>query len=362
MPPSLDDSNFAEESVKRVSVSFVYTIRFKQFANAANVVSDIEKDFERFIFEQYIDCNSLGQDPVERQLRARSRQQLQVVDMNEPIGVSTGSKDERAMDIMCAANVEGEECVPMNGKFELLFTDVATISPNQEENSILTAIKEAIQNRKLNPSNPDTRALQYFGKREGTFAAQDGIMSSSLTQDLTKVGNDKDGVSAIGGVLIGASFILVALVLFAGNRRRKSVRFERENQGALTSLREYKEDYDLIEIRPDDDKNTLESASYLESPDHNTSTSPFPLILPIVKLGENSEDSVEVEYQTRDVHRCSSALCPQCSQHNRSLDKQIRFIHSSEWYDDVEIDFSHNDRFYDEHSVRTYDTPNTVTL
>jgi hypothetical protein len=204
--------------------------------------------------------------------------------------------------------------------------------------------------------------LQYFGKREGTFAAQDGIMSSSLTQDLTKVGNDKDGVSAIGGVLIGASFILVALVLFAGNRRRKSVRFERENQVALTSLREYKEDYDLIEIRPDDDKNTLESASYLESPDHNTSTSPFPLILPIVKLGENSEDSVEVEYQTRDVHRCSSALCPQCNQHNRSLDKQIRFIHSSEWYDDVEIDFSHNDRFYDEHSVRTYDTPNTVTL
>jgi len=353
VPLSLDDSNFAQESVGRVSVSFVYTIRFKEYANAAKVVSDIENDFQTFIFEQYIDCDSLGQDLVERRLRSRSLQHIQAEAINRPIGISTGSKDERAMDLECSKNTEGEECVPMNGNLELLFTNEANISESQQENAVLAAMKDAIQKGDLKLSNPDTRALQYFGKRAGTFAAQDGIVPSFLVQDPNIGKNEKDGVSAIGGVLIGASFILIILALFAGNRRRKNVRFERNNQGALTSLREAKGDYNLCEICPGDDRNT--------SPDRITRDSPFPLILPVVKARENSEASTEVEYQTRDVHRCSSALCLQCNGNNSS-GETILFIHSSEWYDDVEIDFSQNIRFHNENSARTYNTPNTVTL
>jgi hypothetical protein len=69
VPSNMDDSNFAEESVKRVPISFVYTIRFKTSANENIVQSDIEKDFQNFVFNNYINCevdNSNRRRIVER--------------------------------------------------------------------------------------------------------------------------------------------------------------------------------------------------------------------------------------------------------------------------------------------------------
>lgn len=389
IPYTLDDSNFAEETVQRVLISFVYTLSFKKDANQADQVTDIENDLRNFVFGGYILCDELGQELEQqqqqdflklldvdgdanldlgedkgegqrrRQLRSKteSSRRLKVVE-SKPIGVSTGKEDERAMDLQCENVVEGELCVAMNGKFEMLFTDNAEISVSGEENFVLAAIKNAIENGDLKPSNPDTRGLIFIGKREGAFAAQSGVIPNVIDQNPN--GNEKgeDGVSAVGGVFIGGSLLVVVVALLAAKKRKKSALYERNNEGALTSLRDSKgRDYDLYEIGPyEDDLDTFENTPYKGSPGHNS----FPLILPVVTPGETSDASVEMKYLTRDVHRCSSALCQQCSGTNPN--DRTRFIPSSEWYDDVEIDFSHHIRLNDGNSVRTYETPNTVTL
>lgn len=382
----MDDSNFAEETVKRVLVSFVYTLRFKKSANQADQVRDMEKDIQKYVFEDYILCDDLGQEQEQEQdflnlldvgddvnldlgegegqrrrhLRSKTKfplRRLQLVE-RKPIGVSTGKKDERAMDLQCGDVAKGEECVPMNGQFELLFTDNADISPTGEENAVLAAIKNAIESGELTPTNPDTRGLLFIGKREGAFAAQSGVIPSAIGQNPNEDEKGEGGVSAVGGVFIGGSLLVVVVALLAVKKRRKSAHYERTNAGALTSLRDSKVyDYDLHEIGPfEEDLDTLGNRSNAGSPGRNS----FPVVLPVVKPGEASDVPVEVEYLTRDVHRCSSALCQQCS--GASSNERIRFIHSSEWYDDVEIDFSHNVRLDDGNSVRTYATPNTVTL
>ena len=355
MPPTMNDSNFAEVTVQRISVSFVYTIRFKKFANAADMVSDIENSFQKYVFDQYIDCDSLGQDLVELRQNSRLVQEF----TNKPIGVSTASKDERAMDIECAETIKDEECVPMNGYLELLFTDVAEISQAKEENSVLAAIKDAIESGDLKPSNADVRGLQYFGQRQekGAFAVQAGIISSSILQNSEKESVAKSGVSALGGAFIGACSLAVALALFAGNRRRKHARFERNNRGALTSLRLSKGDYDLYEVNPEKDVDALENTSHTGSPERGIKDSQFPLPLPVLTFGETQNDPEEMQYHTQDVHHCNSALCQHCS----GSRENVRFIDSSEWYDDVEID-SPNLRIHDENSMRTYNMPNTVIL
>ena len=352
-------------------------------------MTDIENDVRKYVFGAYILCDELGQELEQqqqqdflnlldmdvnsdlgegqgegqgqrrRQLRSKTKfsRRLKVVE-SKPIGVSTGKKDERAMDLQCGDNVEGELCVPMNGQFEMLFTDNAEISVSGEENSVLAAIKNAIEKGDLKPSNPDTRGLLFIGKREGAFAAQSGVIPSVIEQNPNGNEEGEGGISAVGGVFIGGSLLVVVVALLAAKKRKKSALYERNNEGALTSLRDSKgRDYDLYEIGPyEDDLETLGNTPYKGSPDRNS----FPLILPVVTPGETSDASVEVEYLTRDVHRCSSALCQQCS--GASSNGRIRFIPSSEWYDDVEIDFSHNIRLNDGNSVRTYETPNTVTL
>lgn len=382
VPSTLDDSNFAEQTVQRVPISFVYTIRFKKNANQAEQVSDIENDVRTFVFQDYIRCQELGQGQGQeqdflnlldvdedinldldegegegqrrRQLRSKTKfsRRLKGVE-RKPIGVSTGKKDERAMDLQCGDIVEGELCVPMNGQFELLFTDNAEISVSVEENSVLAAIKVAIENGVLKPSNPDTRGLLYIGKREGAFAAQSGVIPNAIGQNPNDYEEGGGGVSAVGGFFIAGSLLVVVVALLAAKKRKKSARYERNDEGALTSLRDSKgRDYDLYEIGPDEEDLDALGNSNKGSPDRNS----FPLILPVVKPGVAS---VEVEYLTRDVHRCSSALCQQCRVNSN---ERIRFIQSSEWYDDVEIDFSRGVGLNDGNSVRTYATPNTVTL
>jgi len=377
----MDDSNFAEETVKRVLVSFVYTLRFKKNANQADQVSDMQKDVRKYVFEDYILCDDLGQEQEQdflnlfdvgddvnldlgegegegegqrrRHLRSKPQflRRLQLVE-RKPIGVSTGKKDERYMDLKCAEVAKGEQCVPMDGQFELLFADNADISPTGEENAVLAAIKNAIESGELTPSNPDTRGLLFIGKREGAFAAQSGVIPSAIGQNPNE--DEKDGgggVSAVGGVFIGGSLLVVVVALLAVKKRKESAHYERTNDCR---------DYDLHEIGPfEEDLDTLGNRSNAGSPDRNSVSV---ILRAAIKPGEISDDSLEVEYLTRDVHRCSSALCQQCS--GASSNKRIPFIHSSEWYDDVEIDcFSHNSvRLDDGNSARTYAMPNTVTL
>ena len=354
VPATLNDSNFAEVAVQRISFSFVYTVRFRKLANAAAVISAIEKSFLDYIFHNYIECESLGQNLTNTSSNTRL---VQEIDVNEAIGVSTLSMDERAMDIACADTFEDEECVPMNGSLELLFVDVAEISQSEEVNSVLAAIKVAIENGDIAFSNKDTRGLQYFGQRQGDFTAQGGIISSSIVGNPENNSGTRGGVSATGGAFIGTSFLVVALALFAGSKRRKRSRFERNNRGALTSLRSSKGDYDLQEVNPEEDEDTLETLSYTGSPDRGTKDTHFPLALPVSEAGESYADPKDMRFHTQDVHHCNSALCQHCAGSRET----VQFIDSSEWYD-TETDLSQPLRFHDEDSERTYDMSNTVTL
>mmetsp|Transcript_12914 Transcript_12914/g.24256 ORF Transcript_12914/g.24256 Transcript_12914/m.24256 type:complete len:644 (+) Transcript_12914:194-2125(+) len=431
VPPNMDESNFAEESVKRVPISFVYSIRFRNSANEKKVLSDIENDFQDFVFNEYINCDLQPINRHNRQLiETASFQHLeqhqqdiarQNQEMDGPIGASSAPMDERATDMLCAKNDNDNQeiCRVMDGKFVLIFADIADISESEQELLVLTAIMNAIKDGSFKPSNSDTTVLEYIGKRDGGFLSQAGIIPSITETDTSIQGSDRSGVSVMGGVIMGASFFIITLALFAGYHRKRIAHFERVNQGALTrltSLRHssgFKTNYDLCEVNLDsfdddsglfdqdapqqnEQQNAAAGSSISHSPQQpnerhsKARIPPFPLT-----LQQQQGNMNYYSRYTQDVHRCNSSLCLQCSSSNGSnnngsarqpagaggSDNMVRFIpirissfssdHNNvqpqsqpqeqdlySWYDGSDVDFS----MQSVDDQRSYLTPDTVQL
>ena len=354
---------YAEESVQRVVVSFLYSVRFDEKAEVEDVIANMENYFQDKVFNDYVDCD--GASRVRVHVRFRN---LQWSSQTNAIGASTLPQDAPAMDLACSLEEKGEICLPVDGSLTVIYpAAIGGVNSDEEELKVLEFIETAIEN--FETINTDLKGADYYGKREDFNAT----LMTGLMISVPDTGTD--GISGAGIGMISTSFILVGLALFAGDKRRKNARFERDNVGALTTLRGEpdKSDYDLYEIQPgddDDDLDTLEGTSDSGSPNRKSRDAgmPFPLVLPVRLNGDDSDGSSNMKYydHMQDVHHCKSATCQQCRPSGQ-FGERVRFIHSSqgEWYEDCEIDFSDqrgNGAVGDMDSVRTYETPNTVTL
>ena len=345
VPAYMSDSNFAEASVKNITGSFIYAIVFDKVESGANeeeviasYVHDLEMELQDFVFNDYVDCNSMVWEGGIRKLQ----------DLDRPIGASNVPVDERSTEFVCSGTTKGRTCVPMNGQFTLLYTAEAAISPYEEEMKVLTAMMNAYKDGDLNSGNSNV-SVEFYGKKGDPFSSQTGIVvPRSTAQDMAE--GDQDNVSATGGVMIAASVLVLGLALFAGDRRRRNVRIEKNRAGGLTLLREDDQhdsddgDYDLCEVQSGDG-DIFEVV--LPSESVKKSGMPFPMVLP------DSDDSVDPQCYTCDVHRCTSATCQECDRSGEG----VRFIsvaqQASQWYENSDVDFQ---------SVRSYSTSNTVDL
>lgn len=354
VPLSMDPSIFAEETVTRVPVEFVYMMKFKNALSEDDAIDAIETDMLNFIMEKYVDCENIASSEI----KIRSRM-LQATETNKAIGSSTLPVDTPAEDFVCTDDKKGEKCIPMDGYLELIYTSTAEINPSNEENAVLVVIKEAIDNGSLKFSNPNILEATYLGKRNGpSFAiTNSNIISRAEYEQNQRLGNGS-GISETGVVTISGAVGIVLLLLFAGKRRLDSKELV-ENHG-LTSLRGVsKRDYDLFEINNSDGHNTIDYSTPQSTPDR---------VFPISPGGSDLVTKSEREDLAcflQDVHKCKSALCQRCNGGTAS-NKNTRFIRTTEWYDGFEVDFSDTTSTYwkgeDDLQERKYVASSTVDL
>jgi len=353
VPLSMDPSIFAEETVTRVSVEFVYMMKFKNALSEDDAVDAIENDMLNFIMENYVDCENIASSGI--QIRSRM---LQAIETNKPIGSSTLPVDTPAEDFVCTDDKKGETCIPMDGYLELIYTSNAEINPSDEENAVLVVIKEAIDNGSLEFSNPNILEATYLGKRNGpSFAiTNSNIITRAEHEQNQRLGNGK-GVSEFGAVMISGAVGIVLLLLFAGKRRLENNELV-ENHG-LTSLRGVsKRDYDLVEINNSDGHNTIDYSTPQSTPDRA-----FPISPNGRDLVTKSERE-DLACFLHDVHKCKSALCQKCNGGSAS-NKNTRFVRTTEWYDGFEVDFSDTTSTYwtgEDLRERNYVASSTVDL
>lgn len=367
VPPYMDDSNFAEESIQNITTSFVYAISIgkdkieegvSEEDAIASYVRGIEIDLQRYVFDNYVDCKSLNpRESAEWEVR-------KLLDFDRPIGSSSVPVDEAATDFVCSDTKRSEICVAINGRFTMLYTDVAKISQEREEAKVLTALMNAIDSGEFESSNPDV-SMGFYGKRGNPSWSNNGVVIiPRIIEDGT--GNETiTNLSPTGIVAISASILVVAFALFASNKRRRDATFQLNNAGALTSLREARDsvdDYDLFEIQREEGDNIevvpTSATVQSKSREMRKSRTPFPVILPVVQNSEGAtNDCVEIQYHAHDVNHYSSTADERFDQ----FAERDNFTNSSGWHTGSEIDFSDNvDR--DDNSVRSYSAPNTVNL
>lgn len=372
VPSFLNDIDFAEETVKNITASFNYALKFntdnipdgmEEEDVIASFVRGIELDLQQFVFEKYVNCDSLGAEKRSRPEWEyyRKLQESESEEFDSPIGSSNVPVDERATEYSCkdtgAKSPENIKCIPMHGMFTVLYPDVASISDTMEERKVLTLVKNAIEDESLTFSNADL-ILEFYGKEEQPFGFKQGDVIPILGLEKEEDEFQKSSISETGGVLIGASVFIVVAALLAGGRRRKKSRFESNNAGVLTSLRggrDFEDDYDLYEIEPVQDGDIIEVVPAPKSPQRETQETrrpniPFPFILPVISnIDGGFKDGVEIEYHTH------------AGQQFAQTGESVHFMNSSQWHTGSDIDFSES-IYMDDSSVRSYSTPNTVNL
>lgn len=353
VPADTSDVEFAQATVRTVQVDFLYLLKYEKNATLDQILNDLDRDFAQYIFDNYITC------PID------------TFDVNKPIGIWSAPMDSVASDFVCAKQDEDTICLAIEGLFTMLYPTNAGIVLSAEEEAVLGFVKDAIEametriRRKLqetptfSSSNSDIKEIVYIGKRNEVTFAQGGLITRATGQDEQFAGNEK--LSTTGAVLVGSSVIIVLGILFAADRRRK-----RKKYSDVVTLRN-KSGY--AEYEADDSFHGISTTEVLtptSSPDRDVK---FPLRLPVVTPGENSNSS-SARYLTQNVHHCNSATCQVCQNQ-----QDPEFIHLNNLRDDMEIDYSRASSstldfdfepetrgLHDEYSNRTYIIPNTVTL
>lgn len=344
VPKQVDASEFSEESVKRVVVQFVYMVKYLSTGNKDGVLKALDLEIPEFVYNKYISCPKTVDSFV----------------LDKPIGVSSAPNDSIADDLKCTKVTDGENCVVVDAEFTLLFPSSASINESLEENTVLSFMKNAMtaaetrmrrmqQSPEFSSSNSDITGVVFVGSRDDVSFPQSSIISSALGDG---DGYKSRGISAVGGVLVGASILIVLAALFAADRRRKR-KMSAFNESTLRSKTGYAE-YEAGTLDGDSDGMTMTPRS-----------SPERVKFPISHSDSNASST---RYETQNVHHCKSATCKICKA--KSDPEFIRLNSLSAWDDEIEGDFP-TDGFniepgsrglHDEFSDRKYGTPNTVTL
>jgi hypothetical protein len=341
VPSFMSAANFAEKSMQRMSVEFMYTIAFDENNIGTNedqligsYIHGLEMDLQAFVFNEYVDCDSI----VWEKHRILKK-------MDRPVGVSNVPVDELASGFICSGSSKrGERCVPVNGKFTLLYTDLTSIDQYGEEVKVLTAIFNAFADGNFVPTNPDVSVVA-FGKNGDSFPSQTAIVIPKITVDNKE--EDADKLTMTSGIAVGVSILVVGIALLVGVRRRKYAQYQKSDGESLTSLRERHpmgtsdEQYDLFEIQSSDG-NIFEVVLSSQAAQHSAEVERS--IIPSNILFPDSDSSL---CNTCDVHRCNSVMCQECGPGSGN---RVQFIDSSEWYMGENSD------------LRSYSTSNTVNL
>ena len=335
VPAFLTQQNFAEASVQKVPVSFIYAILFDTISDGTDedeviesYIYGLEWDLQNYVFNEFVDCESMAWE---------NSRKLETY--NRPIGSSSVPVDEKSESFICSGTKEDQTCLPINGRFTLLYTDEAEINIFEEEMHVLSELKDAIDKGHLRPSNSNVTVVFYGKEGQPNSSTKDFLIPKATRQESLE--ESGENITVGGGLMIAMAALMFALALFAGGRRRRRARFERMNEGALTTLRGGQRDvndreYDLFEIQEDDDVFEVVPPGS-QKVDRSRS------------LFQDSDSSVDPIDYTCDVHRCHSATCQECARSR----KGVQFISTSQWYDNSAINFQ---------SVRSFDTSNTVEL
>jgi hypothetical protein len=343
VPEEVDASEFAEATVKRVTIQFVYMVKYTSTGNKDAILKTLDLEIPMFVYDNYIACPETSDGFV----------------LDKAIGVSSSPNDSFANDLKCSKVVEGENCVVIDAEFNLIFPSSASINESLEEATVLGFIKNSMEeaetrrrrnlqgNLEFSSSNTDVIGVIFVGSRDDVSFSETSIVSSALGVD-----DESRGISAVGGVLVGASILIVLAALFAADRRRKR-KMSEINESTLRSKSGYAE-YEAGTLDGDSDGMTMTPTS-----------SPERVKFPISHSDFNTSST---QYQTQNVHHCKSATCKICKA--SSSPEFIRLNAVSSWSDEVEGDFPTEGfniepgsrGLHDEFSDRKYGTPNTVTL
>lgn len=339
VPNNVNSAEFAEESVKRANVTFVYKVKYANAARGENVLKSLEIEIPQFVYKNYILCPVNQND----------------FSIEKPIGISSSPSDSIADDLKCADANNGDICVLVDAKFVLLYPSSASINERLEVDTLLSFIKDSMTatgagrrnmqaNAKFNPTSPDIISLTFVGSRNDSSFPGTSVISSSLEEE-----GSTSKISTVGGIFVAAAVLIVLGVLFLADKRRRRRSHYDSDLRHKAGYAEYDGDGTL-----DGDSDGLTPTS-----------SPVRVKFPVSSSDFNN---VSTRYQTQNVHHCKSATCLICKASGDPEFIKLRVTY--ETGEEVTGDFS-MDGFelepgrrglHDEFSDRKYGTPNTVTL
>lgn len=395
-PDGINSSRYAEEVITEVKVEFVYLVKIKEQEqesdneNAKNeILQSLDYDMQSFVFENYVECQGLLSSSRRRKNRERQMQELpngEFYNTELPMAVSSLPSETVSIEVGCAENIPGEQCVVVDGGVSLYFEKEASVNPSYEENLLLLFLKDAMDKggirrdlRETFGTDVDDRilGLVFVSGKNLQFDRGETLVGSLFLDD-DSLSNSNPILSLTGGIIIASAIIVLIGLFAAGVKRRRTTRYSRNNPAVLDILdKDYdghfddQDTYEFNSLSPSRKSRNLQFSTNEYHNQGKKDSNYFPISLMETRNGQCFPVSREIvnedHAKTQDVHYCKSSLCMEC---NRSSGNRVKFIPS---IDEIEGDFD-SSRSYDRVSdgtldfskpqmaQRSYDTKNTVSL
>lgn len=363
--PKGEEINYAASGVRRIAVEFLYSVTYikdntrTKVEQEGQIIRDLEIDFHSMVFNSYVDCPQLRLN-IKSRARARALNEFVLDSGDHPIGASSLPKDSAVTDLACSNGNEGREaqgCILIDGGMTIIYPADSNTNNDLAVYDVLEFLSNSIRENELEPRDPHIAGVEYYGQRNSDLFnnSSGAIVSSAKNNDIRGGGDDE--VSAFGGVVIGASIILLIGTLFAVRKRQTQKRFRKLNDGTLTSLRGGSDDgsYDLdgvdeFEFEPEYHNNKLVEIDERTLKRSTGTGNRFPLTLPIVEVGDDGDHS-----SASDNVR-----------YYAGVSRTVGSIPSCSWDDEIEVDFSISKKWKfshgDDASSRSYTVSNTVYM
>jgi len=383
-PKELDPTRYKQEDLKSITIEYQYSMQVDEdYDFTDDMLANIDSDVQHFMFENYVNCQGTDVDDndnssggLRRHRHRHRRAQLlangEFYDKNQIIGVSTlpADKFNNQEDVTCTDQIAGKKCIIVDAGVTVYLEQNANVNTELEKYQVLlflssnmdTIILNSIDDESSFPTGPF-----FVGNQDFNIGSGEALVSGLNTGDDIEIEDTTEGVSAMGGLVIGSSAFLV-IGAFAALRQKRKNRYSGVNNESV--LDELDKEYDGSRDRdPDspfdlDERNTIESSEITpprlkvrrmnndERPGSSTSKLSFPVVLSETRNGKRFPISRSLTNQTiyeqvQDVHQCTSATCTMCRKGNAK--SRIRFIDTREWYDDIEVDLD-EDNDYDDRS------------
>lgn len=381
IPQNVDRASYAEESVIRHVVSFIYTVTVIDGSSWDNLIGTVEARVNQKLFDDYVNCSTAR--------RLNYKNERYMIDIGQanatenmtrdphPIGVSSLPNDKRSDEMACDATKAGETCVVIDGAVSFLFETDASFSPFLQQVDALSFVKNNLAATIENVNG--ISGMKYMGAMDDVLLNNDGVIITGV--NLMEEIEDKGRITPFGYITVTSAGIIffVAVALLAMKIIRSNAYDPMDEEILLDYGTEYsKEIVDVGAIpqggerlksyAPSNAQNIVRTPldDNFRSPDDSSPLDDF-------KLPNNygKPNNFRTRYYTQEVHRCVSATCEICRQD--TTQEGIRFVNVDTEEDGVEVDmmgnvlhsrYSHAGILRSPSSLckspRSYNTPDTV--